>query len=297
MSTDATINAISEAFWNASKPAVPLEDLLNAADAEAWDMPKETLATALAVRGLTLANGMVSETGDAAPLEPVKADYSVFLRRAREAVEIAEQPLSAAELIGMTGLSTEAVPAASMAHHLRTVGVFFIPGAGYWRNPQYASERGEVWYARFTSKKLRRVMELFKDHGWPLAGADIERLTAGEVTSRFMSVEAHRTKFAAVRSMGGGLFIPTGAAVRSGIPMTHNVAAAILDINPREGVARDDDVRLYKIAAVLERHNLAKVKYTTTTRGGRRVRLVYVDLTEHGYRTLRKIDKRSNDEF
>lgn len=298
--TEHTFNAIANAYYEQGRATVPLEEILRSLDLWEWTVPKKVLKDALAVRGLTLANDEISETGDTAPLIPVKTGYEAFIRAAKDAIEMVEKPVSAGELIGMTGLATEAVPAESLAYHLRRAGIYYIPGVGFWRYPQFATVRGELLATPGRSKKARRIAEAFKEHGWPLAGEEVERITAGEVSSRFMSQQAHKKAHRMVATIGNSLFVPAGIAATSDmpVPVTHNVVAAILDHSPSKPLFRDEDVKLYKLAAVLARHGLATVRQGWSRRHGRQTRIVFMELTETGHRLLTGLDRRTRkDEF
>lgn len=298
--TEHQFDQIANAFYEKGSATVPLETILRELDIWEWGVPKKVATTALATRGLTLKNGEISETGDAAPLLPVASGFEPFLRAAKDAIEMVEKPVSAPELIGMTGLATEAIPSESLAYHLRRVGIYYIPGAGFWRYPQFATPKGELWATTPRSKQGKRIMDTFRDHGWPLAGEEVERITAGEVSSRFMSQQAHKRNHRLVAGVGNSLFVPAGVAATADmpVPVTHNVVAAILDHSPAAPLYRDADVKLYKLASILARHGLATVKQGWSRRHGRQTRIVFMELTEAGFRTLSGLDKRTRkDEF
>lgn len=298
--TEHTFDQIAHFFYEQNAPLVKLADALEALDIVSLDAKPAALKAALSMRGILCEAGELRQQDDFEPAAPPKADFDPFVRAAKEAVDMAVKPIPAGELLGMSGLVTEALPADGMAQHLRAASIYYIPGAGYWKFPQYASERGELFVSPSRSRPVAAAMEAFASHGWPLAGLDIERITHGEASSRFCTIQSLKEKHRYLRSIGNGLFIPIGAeptALRP-VPLTKAVAEVLIDHRPPDPIFRADDVRLYKLAAVLAKHRLATVKEGWINRSGRRQRVVYMELTETGYASLKGLDRRiKSDEF
>lgn len=300
MSTENQLDQIAGYFSSQHKQAMKLDTILEALGIVSLDLETKALKAAMSMRGLSYEDGRIVAAHNVAPELPPKVDFAPFIRAAREVIDMATKPVPAGDLIGMTGIATEALPAEGIANHLHAAGIYFIPGAGFWHLPQYANDRGELFYAEPKSPAARRMLEVFARHGWPLSGEEIERLTSGEATSRFVTLQAARPKHAPIKSVGAGLFIPAGAIATKErpIPMTAAVAEALIDVVPTQPIYRADDVRLYKLAAILARHGLANVKDVWKVRAGRRQRAVTMELTEEGYEALKGLDRRAQkDEF
>lgn len=296
--TEFQFDQIANAFYEKGKATIPLEEILRDLDLWQWDVKAKALTSALAMRGLTLINGELSATGDAASFIPVKTGFDAFIRAAKNALDMVERPVPAAELIGMTGLASEAVPE-HLAYHLRRVGIYHIPGVGYWRHPQYATTRGELLASSPKSKIGTRIVETFQLHGWPLAGEEIEKLTAGEVTSRTMSQQTQKGPNRVALTLGNSLFIPAGVVATDSqpIPMTANVVEIIMDHPQTVPIFREDNVKLYKLAFLLAKHNMAVIREHWERRGGRQSRAVTMALTEDGRQIIAGMDKRRKDDF
>lgn len=300
MSTEHQLDQISGYFSEQRKQAMRLDVILEALGIVSLDMDKNAISAAMSVRGLSYEDGRIVRAHEIAPELPPKSDFSPFVRAAREAIDMATRPIPAGELIGMSGISTEALPAEGIINHLHAAGLYHIPGIGYWKYPQYANDRGELFFAPPKSQPARRMLEAFAKHGWPLAGEEIERLTNGEASSRFVSLQAGKPTHALIKSVGGGMFIPAGAVAtrERPIPMTSANAEALIDADPAEPIFRAEDVRLYKLATILARHGLATVKDVWKVRAGRRQRAVSMELTEEGFAALKGLDRRNQkDEF
>lgn len=300
MSTEYQLNQIAEYFTNSGRNSMRIAAILEALDIATLDMEPKALAAAMAMRGLSVDRGRIIAGREVEPELPPRADFAPFVMAAKEAIDMATKPIPAGDLIGMSGLASSALPAEGIAHHLHAAGIYLIPGAGYWKLPQYANDRGELFYARPKSDKVRLLLDAFERQGWPLSGEEIERLTDKKVTSRFVTMQAARPIHAPIKSVGSGLFIPAGAAptTERPVPMTSAVAEALIDVKPNDPIYRAEDVRLYKLAAILARHGLATVKDVWKVRAGRRQRAVTMELTEAGFAALKGLDRRvQKDEF
>lgn len=298
--TEHHFDRIAHFFYEQNKPILKLDEALHALDIIDLDVSKEVLKAAMSMRGVFCVGGELRQAEEVVPLSPPKPDFSPFVRAAREAVDMAVRPIPAGDLLGMSGLVSEALPADGIADHLKAASIYFIPGLGYWRSPQFANERGELFSSVSQSRQVNVVNDIFTRHGWPLAGQDIERLSNGEVTSRFCTLHAAKLKHRYIKGIGNGLFVPIGAEptkVRP-IPLTKVLAEALIDHKPSEPIFRSENVRLYKIASLLAKHGHATVKEKWEMRSGRHQRAVMMELTEEGFASLKGFDRRAKaDEF
>lgn len=297
MSSEHTYDRIAAHFYESNKEAIPLETVIELLGLINLDVPKEALKAAMSMRGLDYRNGEITRKRPDEGQRPPKSDYSAFVLAAREAIDMASKPMPAGELIGISGLSTEAIPR-ELPHHLRSAGIYFIPGAGYWKHPQYATDTGELHYSPSRSEALVALMNAFQEHGWPLSGEEIEKATGGKVTSRFCSLSAHRNRHRLIRSVGNGMFVPYGAQATPSrpIPVSNNVMHTVIDHDPAEPIFRAENVRLYKIAPILAKHGVAKIKEGASVRNGRRQRYILMELTEAGYKAFKGMDARGKKE-
>ncbi len=298
--TEKNLDRIAEYFFGQEKQIIPFEEALRALDIFNLEMSRTALRAAMAMRGLAYANGEITIAADMQRAIPAKVDYAPFIQAAKAAVDMAVKPIPTGELIGMSGLVTEAIPG-ELPFYLRSAGVYFIPGAGYWKYPQYASDHGELFCAPNKSRRITLLMETFSRHGWPLAGQEIETLTGGAVTSRFCSTKSAAVqRHCQIRAIAHGLFSPIGAeaTLEMPIPITKNIAEDILGNLPSEPIFFKEKPRMYKIAEVLAAHGMATVSYKWLARNGYRQRARYMELTEQGYKMLRGLDRRlRKDEF
>lgn len=299
--TEGNLDRIAHWFHEQNKEVVTLDDALKALEIWTLDVGREVLRNAFTARGVTYASGELRRPAPFVETAPPKADYLPFVNAAKDIIDMAVKPVSVADLITHGGLVSTAVPPSNtLGHHLKRAGVHFIPGIGYWKHPQYITAAGEILMAAPRSKKSRRMMDTFIAHGWPLAGEEIERLTNGEVTSRFMTKQSHIKGARLVKSLRGGLFVPamTTTTADMPIPMTHDMAEAILSNNPSEPIYRSENVTLYKMAGLLARHRMATVKEGWGIRNGRRQRKAFMELTEAGHASLKGLDRRARkDDF
>lgn len=301
MTTEYQLNKIAEYFNGREEASMPLADVLAAIGVERMELRDGALAAAMAARGISFEDGRLYSPKAAAAVEPASADYKPFIAAALEIIDMATAPIPAAEMVGATGIAASAIPRGGFSHHLTAAGIHYIPGAGYWKAPQFVGDDGEFFYAPPKAKKVRIMLECFKLHGWPLAGEDVERLTSGAVASRFVTLHAAKAGGSAViKGIGNALFVPAGAmeTPERPVPISPGVAGELLKLTPADKIFRSENVLLYKLARVLERHGHAKVFGRFLVRNGRRQRAVSLELTEAGFNAIKGLDRRLiKDEF
>jgi hypothetical protein len=304
MPSHATIyDFMAERFRALGDPTCKLERII--ADAEhagyvdLWEMPRQGIVNAMRARGIVVANGIMSLPefeGD--HFDPVKTDYAEFVTAAKRIIAEAEYPIDTLDLVEATGLATAAAPLATMRHYLRKEGVHYLPGVGYWRHPQFTTKSGRIISRHCRSERTQALLDYFEVSGWPIAGPDAERETGGLVTSRFLARHATTEESARmVQGIGSGLYVPMGQDKRQALPMSHNVAKALLELSPEEIIDDKEHLRLFRLALILERKGFATTKKSRTTRGGVRRQTARVALTEAGRKMIEKIARLARDEF
>ncbi len=280
---------------------IELNDLLiKAADegyGEVWQISKHGMANALAARGLELKNGVIHlpryEGGN---FDPVVTDYEEFLEAAKEVMDGQTQPLETMELVSLTGLTRAAVPLNTLASKLQRIGVYFIPGVGYWNSPSYTLENGKVLTRRCRSDRLAGLLNLFEIHGWPIAGRDAEAWSNGLVTSRFMTIAANQPH-ARIAGIGSGLYVPVDRAADKPLPMTPNIADKLLELDMKTLVRDKPEVRFFRILKVLERLGIVKAKHSRSTHDGKRCQSIRAKLTKPGRIEIKRLCTAVQDEF
>jgi hypothetical protein len=302
--TEAMFDDMAARYEARGLPAVAVEEII-AETAEAgfldpWTFSSTaTLANGLRVRGLVIKSGMI-EREDAAPVEnynPVLTDFEEFTKAAKRVIDEAEYPVDAMDLATRTGLASEAIPYATMKTHLRRVGIWFIPGLGYWRAPQYTDPSGRIVSKHVRSERIKALLECFETQGWPITGVDAERHTGGKVTSRFLSRYAAGSGSETVKGIGSGLFVPADKLTKAGLPMSANVAAALAKLDPETVIDDLDHLRLFRIAMIMERRGLATIRKSRSSRSRKRIQTMRVTLTDAGKKMVDKIARRGRDEF
>ena len=100
----------------------------------------------------------------------------------------------------------------------------------------------------------------------------------------------------AVAGIGSGMYVPYALRNVKPLPVSPNVARAMLDA---EGNAIDDKdhLRLFRLALILERHELATLKMSRTTRGGLRRQTARIVLTDDARQWLESIASGPRDAF
>ena len=289
-------------FRELGKPSMSLDAILSDAEEQGfmdvWEMPRGGIGNAMKVRGLEVRNGqLMFPEHDGEHFDPVETNFAEFKEAAKRVMEEAEYPLPTAELIERAGLHASAAPLASMQSHLREVGIYFLPGVGYWRHPQYTDPAGRVVSKRMRSDRVKTLVSLFEEHGWPIAGKDAERWSQGIVTSRFMTRYANQAGEARIAGIGSGLYVPIDRAEEAPLPMSRNVVEAVLAIDEETVLDDKDTHRLFRIMLVAERLGWVTLKKSRTTRDRIRRQTARVTWTEEGLKNLRRMNKNTADEF
>lgn len=297
---DALYDLIVEVVAKAHPEPVPLEAALQAAEnaglSGGWAIPRFPLTNALHMRGVKLANGMLCRDVPAPEFEPLTIDYTAFVEAAVRVITEATAPLTAIEIIGMSGITGEAIPSGSLSALLKPHGIYLIPGVGFWRGPQYIDPSGRIVTARAQSDAVREVLGHFERHGWPILGSAVQEETEGGVTSRYIARLVAKGESDAVAGIGSGMYVPYALRTVKPLPVSPNVARAMLDV---EGNAIDDKdhLRLFRLALILERHELATLKKSRTTRGGLRRQTAIIVLTDEARQWLESIASGPRDAF
>lgn len=298
MATEAEFDRLIETFRALQVESLALEDLAEKANVNLWTTEKLAIVQALAVRGYSCA-GMIVRPIDPGELTlPDRTTFDEFLSVAKRIMAEATVPIPGPDLVGMCGLAKTSIPMGSLAFHLKRIGIHYIAGIGFWRSPQYIDSSGRMYARRGKSEKIGQALRLFKEYGWPLTGRDLEALSEGEVSSRFISKHAARAA-PDIISVGHGLFVPAAAHSRTRLPMAPSVAKHLLAIGPREYIDGYDSRRFYRIVDWLEGQGLVEASRSTTTRDGIFRRRVRFRWTDAGQEAVREVIARAlpNDEF
>lgn len=146
-------------------------------------------------------------------------------------------------------------------------------------------------------ERAQALVDYFTAHGWPAAGREIERDTKGKVSKLFVSRHSNGKGKEEVTPLGAGLYAPADRARFDPMPMSRDVAAALLAIPPGDVIDDRDHLRLFKIAVIMGRKGFATVKISRTTRAGIRRQTARVTLTEQGRAMVEAKARLAKDEF
>ena len=302
MSHNTIYDYLAERFRTLGGKPVALDDLILDAEREGygeiWEVPRQGMVNAMRSRGIVVANGVAQFMGgEGENFDPIATDYSEFKEAAKAVLDIAEYPVPPEDLIARTGLHLAAIPMASMHFHLRQIGCHFLPGMGYWRNPQFTDATGHVVARKIKSERVNALLELFELHGWPISGPEAETWTSGLVTAAWLSRYCYTDGL--VKGIGSGLYVPADKAVPEygPIPMSRNVHDALAALDKDELIDDKDHLRLFRIALRAERLGWAKVKLSRTTRQGVRRQTMRVTWTSDGREALARAAKTTADAF
>lgn len=299
---NAMFDDMAARFKARGQLSVPIEQIVaETADAgfgDPWGYSAQTLANGLRSRGLVIRSGKIEQ--DKEPLEhydPVLTDFDDFLAAARRVIDEAEYPLDPMDLANRTGLISTSIPYATMKAHLKKIGIHFIPGLGYWRAAQYTDPSGRIVSRHCRTERVGALLSVFEKQGWPITGQEAERHTNGLVTSRFLTRYAAGAGQNTLAGIGAGLFVPRDKASDKGLPMSANVATALLALTPDTMIDDTDHLRLFRIAMILERRGLATIRKSRSSRSRVRVQTMRVTLTDAGRKMIQKVLRRGRDEF
>lgn len=298
---EALYDHIARLYQERGNGVVHLEELIEQAARDGfeivWSVSRQAIINALLVRDIDATGPTVEPVKDIVEnYDPVATDFAEFTAAAAQIMKTAEYPIDALDLISMTGLATTAVPMSALALYLRRVGIYFIPGVGYWRSAQYVDPSGRIIAPKIRGARMRELFSYFETHGWPVAGPDIERDTAGLVTSRFMARQGAASD-SPIIGIGCGLYILADKATPDGLSMSRNVALSLLALTDDVIIDDKDHLRLYRLALIMERKGLATVKKSRTTRGGVRRQTARLSINPEGRALLESYARLAKDEF
>lgn len=253
---------------------------------------------AMMIRGVLVKDGFCRKYEGHEFKDTIAVGFKKFSARAVEIVEQADAPVPAVDLIAMVGMSEGAMPLGSLKRYLRRVGIHFIPGLGYWHKKHFIDAGGTIYGKRTGAKYREHILEAFQTYGWPLTNVDIEAATHGRVSRNYV-VMAAKQPWPDMVSIKYGLYVPAGAARRAGVPMSRNIAEALLDLSPDEALDAKDNTRMYRLCHLLHEMGYGIARHTNTRRDGKARRLAYFTLNETGRRRLNDVigRKKPEDEF
>lgn len=297
-----TIYSFIEAQFRAlNVPEYSLSRLVLDAEAEGYgdvyEIPTLALVNAMRARGLDVRNGIIGLPAvDGEHFDPIATSFERFVSAARTILRDAEQPIPAHRLIAQVNLPAAAVPYAGMADYLKEVGIYHIPGVGYWRAPQWTMPDGRMISKRIHSERTIRLRDLFEQIGWPIVGREAEAMTDGLVSSVWLSNYAGSGGIAL--GLGIGLFVPRDVLTKDRpLPMSANVAQAFADLDDDAVINDKDHFRLFRVALKAAALGYLTVRKSRTTKGGKRVQTMRLTWTEEGLVQLRKAIHRTADVF
>jgi len=298
MDNDATFDHLAFTMRKLAWTQCSLEDLAEKADVNLMGMSAIALRNAMLMRGYRIHEGLVTLYDGHKFKATVAVSFKKFVKRAAEIIDAAGAPIMPADLVGMVGLVEAAIPVAQMTFHLNKVGIWLIPGVGYWHKRHYVDQRGILYGSVTTSEQARRVNEAFQEYGWPMTAYDLEAATHGKVSSRYFQDEVKRP-WPEVISVGWGLYVPAGAARRVGFPMSKNIAQAFLDLGVDEVVDSKDNTRMYRMCSLLQRAGYGVSRTSNTVRNGSQRRIRYFKLNQTGRKALTSLldNRKRKDEY
>jgi hypothetical protein len=267
----------------------PVEHMLDDAEKfefhDVFNLDRHGLANAMKARGLIYRDGMISapepEPGEPIPPADVTAQ---FIAACGLIFTTAQSPVDTPDLIRRTGVT----PPPRMTAALKRAGLHYIKGAGWWTAPQYTTPEGKLLSRRIPSERLAAAVAAFENHGWPLTGSDLERLTKGIVTQRW--IDGYMRKPIAEFFSAGhglGLYAPADQRSQKPFPITANVATMMIGNSDGRLLNNIEHTHAYKLALLLSRHDMATVKRSRTPIEKTAVSTVRVKLTAAGLAFLK----------
>lgn len=136
----------------------------------------------------------------------------------------------------------------------------------------------------------------FDTHGWPAAGREVEAQTNGKVSSLSISRYAMTAGREHVAALGAGLYAPADRARLDPVPLSRNMALALLDIGDQL-IDDHSHLRIFKIAMILARKGYATIRISRTTRQQIRRQTMRVSITDAGRAMLEAKARLAKDEF
>ena len=298
MATEQIFDHLAFTFRQMDGNQCSLEELAEKADVILNDVSPIALENAMLTRGVLIRNGIASAYEGHEFKTTVATQFRKFVQRAAEVIDLADAPIMPSDLIGMVGLVEGAIPLSSMSLHLKKVGIWFIPGVGYWHKRHYVNENGILFGTKPGSEQAKAVYDAFKEYGWPMTALDLEAATRGKVTRRYV-IGAVKRPWPDIISAGYGLYVPAGASRRVGFPMSKNIAQAFLELQEDEVIDSKDNTRMFRMCDLLQNMGYGVTRHSSTTRDGKQRRTAYFKLNDAGRRALNSIasNRKPDDEF
>ena len=300
MPTDALYDYLAARFREIGAPTYPLSSIVADAEregyADIWEAAPIAIRNAMRSRGLDLLGDMLSLPAlDGEHFDPIETDFAGFRAAARRVIDAVEYPIPAAELVVRIGVSDGGVPWSSMAALLKRDGIFHLPGAGYWRHPQFTFPDGRIISKRIRSERIGAMQAIFKRHGWPVVAPDAELWSDGLITRRYLV--RYASTDSVVSSLGIGLYVPTDQVATSPLPMTGNVAAALAALDPDTRIDDKDHLRLFRITLCAERLGWLTARRSRSSVDGKRCQTAWVAWTAEGRAALGRAMGETRDAF
>lgn len=299
----AEYDFIANYFRSTGRASMPIEEAVAEARKNGhdriWQTDKRIFYAAMRSRDVFVRNDMLERPYSPDDFRPVSIGYDKFLDEAAALVRVARHPLDAAELLAVVSQHTNSpVPSGDdMQNMLRHRGVHYIPGTGYWHARIYTTPQGHIVTAD-ASSFATDIARCFETMGWPIVGQDVERETKGRVTSKKLAAFCHSRANHLIAGVGSGLYVPADTpSTLTPLPMTRNVAKALLAIEPSSLITDKHDLRLFRLCLVLARQDLATIKKSRTLRGGVKAQTVRLELTDRGRSMLSAKARATPDEF
>lgn len=277
---------------------ISLEELAEKGDVHIATIDKEAMRNALLYRGYEIKDGLVRAYEGHGYKTTVSMAFRKFSERAAEIIDTAGAPIMPADLVRMVGLVEARVPLSAMTYHLKKVGVWFIPGIGYWHKRHFVDERGVLYGHSVNDKQSMALYDAFKEYGWPMTAIDLDAATNGVVTSQYLKSATARS-WPDIISVGYGLYVPAGAARRVGFPMSKNLAEAFIDLKYTEVIDSLDNRRMYRMCDLLQKMGYGVTRRSNTVRDGKQRRTAFFKLNETGRKALSGllVNRKPQDEF
>lgn len=140
------------------------------------------------------------------------------------------------------------------------------------------------------------MLAYFERHGWPIVGSQVEDETAGEATSRLLTMLATRATGDVIHGLGSGLYIPYALRNVEPVALSPNVAKAVISMEG-ETVNDKDHLRLFRVLRILEQRGQLSMKMSRTIRGGLRRQTIRFVLNDDARAWLEKTSMEPRDAF
>lgn len=272
----ATFDRVAERVRSAGRP-ITYEEAIDGLSIH-FRTSKDAVRDGLRERGVILAADDMLRVDQ--PIEP--GDYSRFVAAVTQRLQGSNHPIHTDALLAGLDLPDAAIPFTDLAPTLKRAGLFHFRGAGWWTAPQWSDTVGN-FYSTHNGKRVKAVMNLFNEYGWPLHAVRIAELAGGLVSASYFDFHnpASREHFT---NVGLRMIVPASAVDKAHpVPMSPAMAASMLALTPDDLIARRYSFAAYGIALLLARAGLAIVKKANTRRGGeKQTQTVRMELTTAG---------------